>query len=33
VDGRYVIRLCILNKRTRLEDVRRVVEWLDRWEG
>ena len=33
VDGRYVIRLCILNHRTRLEDVRRVVEWLDRWEG
>ena len=33
VDGRSVIRLCILNHRTRLEDVRRVVEWLDRWEG
>ncbi|HUG01367.1 MAG TPA: pyridoxal-dependent decarboxylase, partial [Longimicrobiales bacterium] len=33
VDGRYVIRLCILNHRTRLEDVRRVVQWLDGWEG
>ena len=32
VDGRYVIRLCILNHRTTGEDVRRVVEWLDRWD-
>jgi aromatic-L-amino-acid decarboxylase len=33
VGGRYVIRLCILNHRTTEEDVRRVVEWLDRWDG
>lgn len=30
VQGRYVIRLCILSHRTTEEDVRRVVEWLDR---
>ncbi|HSM37671.1 MAG TPA: aminotransferase class I/II-fold pyridoxal phosphate-dependent enzyme [Longimicrobiales bacterium] len=33
VNGRYVIRLCILNHRTTEDDVRRVVEWLDRWDG
>ncbi|MEN8375878.1 MAG: aminotransferase class V-fold PLP-dependent enzyme [Gemmatimonadota bacterium] len=32
VNGRYVIRLCILNHRTGEDDVRRVVEWLDDWQ-
>ncbi len=32
VDGQYVLRLCILNHRTRREDVDRVIDWLERSE-
>ena len=30
VDGRYALRLCVLNHRSRIEDVERVVGWLER---
>ena len=29
VSGRYVLRICILNHRTRQEDVERVLDWLE----
>jgi aromatic-L-amino-acid/L-tryptophan decarboxylase len=29
VDGRYALRLCILNHRSRAEDVERVLAWLE----
>lgn len=29
LDGRYALRLCILNHRSRAEDVDRVLEWLE----
>jgi glutamate/tyrosine decarboxylase-like PLP-dependent enzyme len=30
VDGRYALRLCVLNHSTRTEDVDRVLGWLER---
>ena len=30
IDGRYALRLCILNHRSRAEDVERVLAWLER---
>jgi aromatic-L-amino-acid/L-tryptophan decarboxylase len=30
VDGRYALRLCVLNHRSAAEDVERVVAWLER---
>ena len=29
VDGRYALRLCVLNHRSRAEDVERVLSWLE----
>ncbi|MBI4544985.1 MAG: aminotransferase class I/II-fold pyridoxal phosphate-dependent enzyme, partial [Gemmatimonadetes bacterium] len=29
IDGRYAPRLCIMNHRSRLEDVERVLDWLE----
>ncbi|MBA2536102.1 MAG: aminotransferase class V-fold PLP-dependent enzyme [Actinobacteria bacterium] len=30
IDGRYALRLCVLNHRSRAEDVERVLGWLER---
>ena len=30
VEGRYALRLCVLNHSSRAEDVDRVLEWLER---
>jgi aromatic-L-amino-acid/L-tryptophan decarboxylase len=30
IDGRYALRLCVLNHRSGLEDVERVLSWLER---
>ena len=30
VDGRYALRLCVLNHRSGAEDVERVLDWLER---